>query len=210
MSHCTKFAFSYADEELIVKCFQRLGLKPSTEVIARFGSHFSKSILSKIGYAGERQMRAIVAASQGYNYFVCKENSEYTLHIEKGGVISTVDQVNMSKMETEFRLTYVQISLERLAERIQDGGVPTRFVRENNTVTLQFGPSYDRAIRVTASSDGSIEEEVSGVNGPSCASLTSELEALLSLDTAELATRWKPEYTQEIDDQVVQVLRLQN
>ena len=208
MSHCTSFAFSYKDEALAVKSFRRMGLSPSTEVIAEYGNDFAKSFLSKIGYAGRRQMRAIVAASQGYGYFLCKEGPEYKLRLEKSGTITEADQANMTRMELEFRLTYIRIALENIAEKLENGGTPTRFVQENDTVILQFGPNFDRSIRVAALPGDLVHEEVVGVIGPACADLTSELEELLSLETAELVTEWKPEYRQEIEDQVVQVLKL--
>lgn len=209
MSHCTSFTFSYKDEGLAVKAFHRLGLEPSTEVIVEYGSDFAKLFLSRIGYAGERQMRAIVAASHGYQYFLCKSGEEYNLRMEKDGALTEADHVRMAQMELEFRLTYIQIALERLAEKLENSGTPTRIICDNNSVTLQFAPSFDRSIKVTASSNGLVEEEVAGVVGPSCADLTANLEELLSLETAELTTTWKPEYRQEIEDQVVQVLRLQ-
>ena len=209
MSHCTSFLFSYQDEELAVKCFRRLGLEPSTQVIVDFGSHFAKSFLSELGYLGERQRRAIVAASQCYQYFLCKEGSEYRLHIEKAEPITTTDQAVMKRMEFEFRFTYVTLALERLAERLEDSGTPWCLVREQNSLVLRFGPAFARSVKVTLQPNSeALEEEVSGVIGPSCTDLTSELEQLLSSETTELTTTWKPEYQQVIEDEIVQVLRL--
>lgn len=209
MSHCTSFSFSYTDEELAVQAFHRLGLTPTTDVISEYGSDFSKSFLSLLGYAGQRQMRAIVAATESYQYFLCREGKAYRLYLEKEDEPTQSDLADMEDMEMAFRLTYIQIALERLAKTFEDRGTPTRLVQEEDAVILQFGPSFDRSIRITTTSDGFIEEEVAGVVGSSCADITAELENLLSLETAELATQWKPEYHQQIEDEVVQVLRLQ-
>lgn len=213
MSHCTRFAFSYQDEALAVQCFRRLGLEPSIDVICSYDSDFAKSFLSRLGYAGSSQQRAIIAAAHDYQYFqyfLCKEGDEYKLHMEKAGALSRSDIDTMRDMEAEFRLTYVQLALEQLAERLEAQGMPTRFVREQASLTLQFGPAFDRAVKMTLAGGEHIDEEVSGVSGPSCADLTAELENLLSLESSELTTSWKSEYRQEIDDEVVQVLRLQS
>ena len=210
MSHCTRFAFSYQDEALAVQCFRRLGLEPSTDVICSYDSEFAKSVLSRLGYAGSSQRRAIIAAAHGYQYFLCREGDEYKLHMEKSGTLSSTDIDTMRNMESEFRLTYVQLALEQLAERLEAQGMPTRFVREQASLTLQFGPAFDRAVKMTLADGEHLDEEVSGVAGPSCADLTAELENLLSLESSDLTTSWKAEYRQEIDDEVVQVLRLQS
>lgn len=210
MSHCTRFAFSYQDEALAVQCFRRLGLEPSTDVVCNYDSEFAKSFLSRLGYAGSSQRRALIAAAHGYQYFLCKEGDEYKLYMEKPGALSGADIDAMRDMEAEFRLTYVQLALEQLAERLEAQGMPTRFVREQASLTLQFGPAFDRAVKMTLAGGEHIDEEVSGVSGPSCADLTAELENLLSLESSELTTSWKTEYRQEIDDEVVQVLRLQS
>lgn len=209
MSHCTSFSFSYKDEALAVKTFRRLGLPASTSVIAVYENDLAKSVLSKIGYAGKRQMRAIVAASKGYNYFFCKEENEYKLLIEKDGNLTELDKMTMVRMETQFRLTYIQIALEQTAKKFENSGISAQLIREGNELVLQFGPSFERSIRVTMLPNGEVKEEVIGVVGSACADLTSELEGLLSLETTELITEWKPEYRQEIEDQVIQVLRLQ-
>ena len=207
MSHCTSFAFAYRDEQMAVRAFRRLGLQPSTEVIAEVSNALTK-MLAPLGHVGKRQMRAIIAASRGYKYFLCNEGNEYKLFMEKHGIISAADREAMAQMEAEFRLTYIGIALEDLGSELSKSGTLTRFSRETDSILLQFGPTLDRSIRLTMAADGTLQEDVSGVLGSSCENLTAQLESLLSSESAELTTQWKPEYSQTIDDEVVQVLRL--
>lgn len=72
MSHCTRFDFSYSDEEAIVCAFRKMGVQTSNELVAEYESEFQKKILSKLGHMGIRQMRAICGCKNGVNMFMCK------------------------------------------------------------------------------------------------------------------------------------------
>ncbi len=54
MSHCTKFEFSYVNEEAIAKAFGKMGINPTTDLVSVFASDFSKKVLGKIGYMALR------------------------------------------------------------------------------------------------------------------------------------------------------------
>lgn len=62
-----------------------------------------------------------------------------------------------------------------------------------------FGKTYEKSVLVNF--DGkNIEEQVSGIKGGSCSSLTRVLEDMLSSPEVDLHTRWTEEYYQTEED----------
>lgn len=83
MSHCTKFDFTYSDEEAIVKAFRKLGINTSNELVATYNSDIAKKVFSQFGYMGKVQQRAICGCKDGINLFMCKiAENQYELCLE--------------------------------------------------------------------------------------------------------------------------------
>ncbi|MGC5702287.1 DUF2997 domain-containing protein [Pseudomonas sp. NFXW11] len=206
MSHCTKFDFTYTDEEAITKAFVKLGLTPTTDLVSEFNSEFSKAALGSLGYLGKRQFRAICArAEDDFNYFVCKiENNLYELLIEQS-YPAPGDETKIVGLASRFQRAYISVAVENTISRINASGVPTRLKESADHFEIEFGSNYEYSIRVTFSGN-EIKEEVFGVKGDICTKLTEELESLLASPTAELLTEWKPEYTVVHEEQTLQIL----
>ncbi|MGY2440301.1 DUF2997 domain-containing protein [Pseudomonas sp. SDO52101_S400] len=207
MSHCTKFEFSYVDEEAIAKAFGKMGLSPTTGLVSVFASDFSKKVLSKIGYMGQQQFRAICGkTADEFNLFVCQiEEGSYKLLIERG-TVSANDEAMMADLALRFQKAYVSVAIDETVKRIDASGFPSRVKETGQGFEVEFGPSYEYSIHVTFTGD-QVTEEVHGVKGDICTKLTEELEALLSRPTAELVTEWKPAYTVVHEEQTLQILR---
>lgn len=205
MSHCTKFEFSYVNEEAIAKAFGKMGLTPTTALVSMFASDFSKKVLSKIGYMGTQQFRAICAeTADDFNLFVCKiEEGSYKLLIERE-TISAGDEAVMADLALAFQKAYISIAVDETIKRIDASGVPSRVKETLQGFEIEFGPHYEYSIHVTVTGD-EITEEVHGVKGDICTRLTEELESLLSSPTAELVTEWKPEYTVVHEEQTLKI-----
>lgn len=206
MSHCTKFEFSYVNEEAIAKAFGKLDLSPTTDLVSIFASDFSKKVLSKIGYMGKQQFRAVCGQTPDkFNLFVCQvEEGSYKLLIERE-TISAGDEAIMADLALSFQRAYVSVAIDETIKRIDATGVPARVKETSQGFEIEFGPNYEYGIHVTFTGD-EITEEVHGVKGDICTKLTEELESLLSSPTAELVTEWKPEYTVVHEEQTLQVL----
>ena len=206
MSHCTKFEFSYVNEEAIAKAFGKMGLRPTTGLVATFASDFSKKVLSKAGYMGQQQFRAICGqTADKFNLFVCQvEEGAYTLLIERE-TVSAGDEAAMADLALAFQKAYVSVAIDETIKRIETSGVPARLKESLQGFEIEFGSHYEYSIHVTFTGD-EIMEEVRGVKGDVCTRLTEELEALLSRPTAELVTEWKPEYTIVHEEQTLQIL----
>lgn len=190
-----------------MKAFSKLGLVSSTDLVSEFSSDFSKSVLSKFGYLGKRQQRAICAKSGKFWFFLCRfEQDKYEMLIERDSVAHDDDTV-MKRMADEFQSAYIEVAVEEAIKKIERTGVPVRLSKLNSEYVIEFGTSFEMSVRVTVVS-GKVTEEVFGVKGDVCTKLTEELEAILSRPSAELITEWKPEYSVAHEDRVLQVLSL--
>ncbi|MBB4866100.1 hypothetical protein HNP46_005005 [Pseudomonas nitritireducens] len=206
MSHCTKFEFSYVDEETIAKAFGKMGLKPTTDLVALYPGEFSKKVLANFGYMGIQQFRAVRGQTvEGFNLFVCQiEEGFYKLLIERE-IVSADDEAVKAGLASVFQKAYISVAIDETVKRIEASGVPARVKETLQGFEVEFGAHYEYSILVTFSGD-EIMEEVRGVKGDICTRLTEELEALLSRPTAELVTEWKPEYTVVHEEQTLQIL----
>ena len=207
MSHCTTFPLSYTDEATIVAAFRQLGLQPTTNAVAEYGSNLSKALLGRLGYAGNGQLRAIVARAGDYQMFVVREGEAYRLLIERHGM-NEGHAGEVAQLEARFRTAYVRASLQSILDGLDDAAVHYELQQDTNGFDLRFGPELARRLRITFADGGHIREDVSGVVGDACQLLTAELEELLAGESAVLDTVWKPEQSLVLDDEVVQVLRL--
>lgn len=207
MSHCTKFDFKYTSEEAIVKAFRKLNIKCSTELVSEFKSEFSKQVLSKLGYLGSKQYRAIVGNIGKYNIFLCKlAENDYELFIERS-IIGSNDAVEMKKLSDEFRKAYIEVAIDEIVKKLDKGNMPSKVEYKQNRYTIAFGSSYEYSL-VVSFDEGRVTEEVIGVKGDFCTKLTEDIENILSHPSSVLTTEWKQEYNMQIEDQNIQVLSL--
>jgi len=207
MSHCTKFDFKYTSEEAIVKAFKKLDIKCSTELVSEFKSEFSKQVLGKLGYLGNKQYRAICGVIGKYNIFLCKiGENDYNLFIERT-VIGNNDNNEMKMLSDDFQRAYIEVAIDEIVRKLDKGNMPSKVESTKNKYTIIFGSSYEYSL-VVSFEEGKVTEEVIGVKGDFCTKLTEDLENILSHPTSELVTEWKQEYNMQIEDQNIQVLSL--
>lgn len=207
MSHCTKFDFKYTSEEAIVKAFRKLDIKCSTELVSEFKSEFSKQVLGKLGYLGNKQYRAICGIIGKYNIFLCKiGENDYELFIERS-VEGLNDNEEMKKLSDDFQRAYIEVAIDEIIKKLDKGNMPSKVESTKNKYTIIFGSSYEYSL-VVSFEEGKITEEVIGVKGDFCTKLTEDIENILSHPTSELVTEWKQEYNMQIEDQNIQVLSL--
>jgi hypothetical protein len=207
MSHCTKFDFKYTSEEAIVKAFRKLDVKCSTELVSEFKSEFSKQVLGRLGYLGNKQYRAICGINGKYNIFLCKiRENDYELFVERS-IIGNNDILEMKKIADDFQRAYIEVAIDEIVKKLDKGNMPSKVESSINKYTVSFGSSYEYSL-VISFEEGKITEEVIGVKGDFCTKLTEDIENILSHPSAELVTEWKQEYNMQIEDQNIQVLSL--
>ena len=205
MSHCTKFDFSYTSEDAIVKAFRKMNIKCSTEMVCDYASDFGKQILGRLGYAGNKQYRAIVGEIKGGHIFVCRvEQDKYELFVEHHqGYNPDEDKI----IADQFRNAYIEVAVDKVLRKLDLNATRYEVNKQPNGMIVNFGPNLEYTLSVL-SENAQIVEDVKGVKGDFCTKLTEDIEDVLSQPTLELKTEWKQEVEMQVDDEVIQVLSL--
>lgn len=205
MSHCTKFNFTYSSEDAIVKAFRKLNIKCSTEMVCDFSSDFSKQILGRLGYAGNKQYRAIIGEIEGGHLFMCRiDENNYQLFVEHHNSYNEAeDEVWVDK----FRNAYIEVAVDKVLRKLDLNATRYEVNKQPNGMIVNFGPNLEYTLSVL-SENNQIVEDVKGVKGDFCTKLTEDIEDVLSQPTSELKTEWKQEVEMQVDDEVLQVLSL--
>lgn len=208
MSHCTKFDFTYSDEETIVKAFRKMGLQSSNELVATFNSDIAKKVFSRFGYMGTMQQRAICSCKDGINMFMCKiAESQYELVCEHPAITAAIEK-RMEELALEYQQAYVEVAVDMVVKKLENTGTPTRVEKNRGNYTVNFGPSLEYKVAVSYDQN-TIKEEVFGVKGSFCTALTEDIENILSHPETELVTEFKEEMEMVVEDQVLQVISLE-
>ena len=208
MSHCTKFDFTYSDEEAIVKAFRKMGLQSSNELVATFNSDIAKKVFSRFGYMGTMQQRAICACKDDINMFMCKiAENQYELVCEHPAITAAIEK-RMEELALEYQQAYVEVAVDMVVKKLENTGTPTRVEKDRGNYTINFGPSLEYKVAVSYDQN-TIKEEVFGVKGSFCTALTEDIENILSHPETELVTEFKEEMEMVVEDQVLQVISLE-
>lgn len=208
MSHCTKFDFTYSDEEAIVRAFRKMGVQTSTELVAEYNSDFQKKVLSHFGHMGIRQMRAICGRKEGINMFMCKvAENQFELLCEHPNITPQIAD-RMKELGVEFQQAYVEVAVDSVVKKIENSGTPTHVEKQKQQYTINFGPSLEYQV-VISYDEKVVKEEVFGVKGNFCTALTEDIENILSHPESELVSEFKPEIDMVVEDQVLQVISLE-
>ena len=159
MSHCTRFDFTYSDEESIVKAFRKMGVLTSTELVCSYSNDLQKKVLNKLGCFGNKQMRAICGQKDGINMFVCKiEENKWELICENSHITPEITNI-MNQLSHQFQQSYVEVAVDLVVNKIENSGTPTKVEKTLNKYTILFGPNYEYQIVINYNND-TIKEEV--------------------------------------------------
>lgn len=190
MSHCTTFKFQYTNRKLITKSFEQLGLEWKDDIIYSYASSYDK----ERGII-QRKMPAICAEKKDFNYFMCNEGNHYVLSVEKHNM-NWKEETYAKKLGTEFQKTYIEEVAKNFIEQMTQNGTNCLLYKEDNGYVIRFGSMYEKSILIKFE-NGRVIEEVQGVKGKSCKSVTEALENMLSTEDTALNTEWTSEYYED-------------
>ena len=193
MSHCTKFDFQYTNEKFIRNSFEDLGLKCRTDRVYSYASSYDKEIGN---YKSVRN--ALVAERNGFNYFMENYGTHYELSIEKHNMTYSEQNISQSMAE-EFRKTYIMEVAKDVVEKMNAKGENALLEETDAGYEIKFGLIYDKSILIKFD-NGRVIEEVHGVKGKNCVSLTEAIENMMSSPEVELESEWTSEYYEEPDN----------
>jgi hypothetical protein len=106
-----------------------MGLEPHTSMVSEYSGHMSKMVFSALGILGRHRRRAIVAANGVFSYFLVLEADAFHLAVDKSRLVTPEGGPVIAEMERQFRLTYAELSLERVAETLEASGTAWRIER---------------------------------------------------------------------------------
>ncbi|MBE6450109.1 MAG: DUF2997 domain-containing protein [Alphaproteobacteria bacterium] len=196
MSHCTNFDFQYSSRRCIIQTFENMGLIWRDDTVVYYNSGLEKML----GINGHDSAPAIVANKDGFNYFMIDKGNHYELSIEKHNMSVEEEEIS-KKMANEFKHEYVKTTVEKFKKKLERKGIDCILKDTPKGWEICFGAMYEKSIFVKLNKN-KIEEQVSGVKGKSCSSLTGALEDMLSSSDVDLNTRWTEEYYQTEDDEL--------
>lgn len=201
MSHCTSFKFQYTDRKLIAQAFSNLGLECKDSVVYSYDSGYAKSL----GTASEERP-AIVAESNGFNYFMEDFGNHYELSVEKHNMSLSEERI-ARRMGKEFQKQYVKCAAQQVIRQMEQNGHSCLLAENSDGFEIKFGTVYEKSLLVKLQ-NGRVIESVSGVKGQSCQSITEALENMLSSADVELNTEWTEEYYEPDDDSMLKIYDL--
>ena len=201
MSHCTSFKFQYTDRKLIAQAFSNLGLKYKYSVVYSYDSGYAKSL----GIASEERP-AIVAESNGFNYFMEDFGNHYELSVEKHNMSLSEERI-ARRMGKEFQKQYVKCAAQQVIRQMEQNGHSCLLAENSDGFEIKFGTVYEKSLLVKLQ-NGRVIESVSGVKGQSFQSITEALENMLSSADVELNTEWTEEYYEPDDDSMLKIYDL--
>ena len=190
MSHCTNFKFQYTDRKLITQAFSNLGLECKDSVVYSYDSGYAKSL----GIASEERP-AIVAESNGFNYFMEDFGNYYELSIEKHNMSSSEERI-ATRMGKEFQKQYVKCAAQQVIKQMEQNGHSCLLAENSDGFEIKFGTVYEKSLLVKLQ------------NGRSCQSITEVLENMLSSTDVELNTEWTEEYYAPDDGSMLKIYDL--
>ena len=194
MSHCTSFKFQYVNRKCIIQTFENIGLDWHDDTVVSYNSGIEKML----GINAHDPTPAIIASKDGFNYFMMDKGGYYELSIEKHNMNS--DEEHRAKnMAKEFKREYIKTTMDMFKDKLEKKGINCILNNTKKGWKICFGKTYEKSVLVNF--DGkNIEEQVLGIKGGSCSSLTRVLEDMLSSPEVDLHTRWTEEYYQTEDD----------
>lgn len=196
MSHCTKFKFQYTDRTIICKVFSNLGLSYKDTIVKTSGEMKWSVDEYTLPFGSKRN--AIMAKSDGFNYFMENFGNHYELSIEKHNMTSS-DKRKTTKMANEFQKKYIEQVANTVINDMNSNGNNAILDKTQDGYAIRFGSVYEKSILLKFE-NGRVIEEVQGVKGESCVSLTEALENMLSSPEVDLNTEWTSEYYEDAND----------
>ena len=111
----------------------------------------------------------------------------------------TSAEANISRqMAEEFKQTYIKEVAKEVVKQMNAKGETAILEEKPSGYEIRFGQTYDKSILIKFNS-GRVIEEVQGVKGDGCVSLTEALENMLSSPDVELQSEWTEEYYESPD-----------
>lgn len=207
MSHHTSFEMSFTNKRLLYRAMRNLNWEPETRVWLQYKNEFTKSI--SIG--GSVIGKLLTGTVNGINIFFTETENGFHANFESSQLSPEQLESQGWELLSILKSNYVHVAVEQLAADLRDKGITISMEmteHDDYTAYVLSIDNTDRTLHISVDTMGNVEEKIEGVVGRSCADLTQSLETMLGMSTQTAQRTWTHEYDSVIEDQVIQVLRL--
>jgi hypothetical protein len=211
MSHCSTFDIKFRDKHILFKAMRNLNLQPENRVWEQYRTILGKLVLGRLAIEEKSLGTLLTGYHNNINiFFLPQENGELKLSMESHALSTEQIKLNGQSLANALQTEYVKCALNQLQNSLIESGQSVRLetdeVSGNIIHTLYIGDQGKKLV-VKLNTEGFVSEQVEGYVGKSCADLTSVLESAM---TNDIQREWAPEQTDVLNNQEVQVLRLNN
>ncbi len=195
MSHYTKFDFQYTNSECLFSTCKRLNLKMQEKEIRKYSGmkwlidEYPDYMTSLPSYS------VFNCKNKGFNYFLEQVDNHFELSIEKYNM-NVSNEIKAQRLALEFQTTYIEEVSKLFVKQMNEKGINAILEKTDEGFSIHFGTMYEKNILIKFN-NGRVFEEVYGIKGQSCVSLTEALENMLSSSEVELNSEWTEEYYEE-------------
>lgn len=204
MSHCSTFEVHFKDKHLLFKALRNLDLHPENYMWAEYSSHFTK----KLNIGGSVIGKLLTATYRDIHIFFTQDENGLQLNTESPNSSGQALEQAGNEIFLKIQREYMKCAVMQLANRISSLGGSTSVTENITESSYSIKLSLDAGIKnftLDMNNAGLISERVSGVVGRSCTDLTQNVENLLS---SNVNREWTYEYDTMLEDEEVQVLKL--
>ena len=198
MSHCTKFDFQYTDERCLRAALTQMGLSIQKAMI-RGLNNLKWRVDEYPSFHSELQQHSALASKiDGFNIFMENMGKYFELSVEKHNM-NAEELHYATSLSNKIRKNYIKEVAQVFVNKMTEKGTNCLLDQTTEGFVIRFGQLYEKSILIKFD-NGRVIEEVQGVKGQSCASVTEALENMLSSDEVDLETEWTGEYYDEPDN----------
>ncbi|WP_135556806.1 DUF2997 domain-containing protein [Paenibacillus cymbidii] len=206
MSHCTTFQMTFQDKRMLFRAMRGAGLNPENRIWESYDSGLQK----RLGVGGELIGKLLTGERNGIQLFFMETAEGLRPYVESDRHIGEeLDRIGQDLLSS-VQKSYLELTVEAAVRQIRQAGIAANanmtMTNDSLSYVITLGDP-NKTVTVSLRNDGSVEEQVRGIEGRSCTDVSGILERAIA--TPEQLTRsWNPEYNATIEDRVVQVLRL--
>jgi hypothetical protein len=179
-------------------------MKPESQMWTEYASLLGKML----NFNGKVIGKLLTGYTDQINLFFIEKEGVLTPYIESHILSAEEVETRGKSIIKKLQREYVKCAVEKLQKGILMSGQSATMICEtekNATVyTLEIGGAGRRLI-VSLDNEGVVSEQVTGVAGRSCVDLTMMFEGL---SAQSVDREWTVEYSEVVEDQVIQVLNL--
>lgn len=204
MSHCTTFDFAFKDKKTLFKALKILGYKPENQVWSEFSNKFHK----KTAIMPLKTKKYLTGTHKELFVFFDETDNGFVPTFESDSLSEYILKEKSKHILDSIKTEYVKISVNNYVQKLNQTGLSAivEEIVDHNQISFKlYIGTLEKSIEIQVNNNFEITETVSGVQGDSCVKLTESLESQISNNVNRV---WTHEYSTFIQDQEIQVLKL--